>query len=209
MNKERILLSAGAGALGVALVAGVAVAGGATADRTPSTAVAVAGTAGTDRAVADLTAGRFKVPAELVPPAGNVAGSVLAAKGVQVYRCSRAVGATAPAWTFVEPVATLAGFTSRPRRLATAVHFRGPSWQSDQDGSLVEGKAKANSPVAGSIPQLLVEAVRTQGTGVFGRVSFIQRLATSGGVAPGGSCTEGTVTAVPYRAVYRFFVPAA
>lgn len=159
------------------------------------------------------------VPPALIPPAGNVLTATLPAKGVQVYRCTKTTPPTGEptlAWAFVEPVATLAGKTVRftgnvahPDKHVTAVHFRGPSWQSDQDGSLIEGKAKANSPVPGSIPQLLLESVRNQGTGLFGRVTFVQRLATSGGAAPAGTCTEGAVTGVPYRAVYRFFAPAA
>ena len=203
MSKKHVLLPAGIGVLGLALLAGVATTG-------TTAAMAPAGAAASvDRDMADLATGRLKVPAELVPPTGHVPSAVLAAKGVQVYRCTKAAGAAEAAWTFVEPAATLAGTTVRPRRLATALHFRGPSWQSDQDGSLVEAKAKANSPVAGSIPQLLLEATRTQGTGVFGQVTYVQRLATRGGTAPAGACTEGAVTGVPYRAVYRFFVPAA
>lgn len=163
--------------------------------------------------------GDLVVPPELVPPPGNVLAAVLPATGVQVYRCTLTTpptGTPTLGWVFVEPVATLAGKTVRTTgksaqldKHVTAVHFRGPSWESDQDGSLVEGKAKANSPVPGSIPQLLLEAARNQGTGIFGKVTFVQRLATSGGAAPAGACTEGAVTGVPYRAVYRFFNPAA
>jgi hypothetical protein len=59
-----------------------------------------------------------------------------------------------------------------------------------------------------SIPQLLITAKTTRGTGVFGGVTFIQRLATTGGVAPATACTAGQTTSVPYRAVYRFFTKA-
>lgn len=209
--------SAGVAALALGLVA-VSAGAAFSQDRAAAPTVPLAAgapaadTLAADRTMADLSAGRLPVPPELVPPAGNVLSATLAAKGVQVYRCvkteSTPPGNPTLGWTFVEPVATLAGRTGQPRP-ATAVHFRGPSWQSDQDGSLVEGRAKASSPVPGSIPQLLVQAVRNQGTGIFGRVTFIQRLATGGGAAPSGACTEGTVTGVPYRAVYRFFVPAA
>jgi len=142
------------------------------------------------------------VPVVLEPPAGNAVTSVFAAAGVQVYQC------TAGAWAFVEPVATL---TSRPRGPLgphTAVHFRGPTWQSAVDGSLVVAAAAASSPVAGSIPELLLQARSNAGSGVFGQVTYIQRLATSGGVAPAAPCTEGARAAVPYRAEYRFFAAA-
>ncbi len=142
------------------------------------------------------------VPPNLVPPAGNSLSAAFVASGVQVYRC------TAGAWAFVEPAASLTGWAKGTRSAQTTIHFRGPSWESTVDGSLVEARAIANSPVAGSIPQLLLQATTNRGDGVFGRVTYIQRLATDGGVAPAGTCVEGATTGVRYRAVYRFFVPA-
>ncbi|MEH1124265.1 DUF3455 domain-containing protein [Micromonospora sp. CPCC 206061] len=140
------------------------------------------------------------VPANLVPPAGNVPLADFAASGVQVYTC------TAGAWTFTEPAALLAGRAKGIPGPQAATHFRGPSWQSTRDGSLVEARSVASSPVSGSIPQLLLQSTRTRGDGVFGAVTYIQRLATSGGVAPTGACVDGQTSGVPYRAVYRFFV---
>ncbi|MBF9127906.1 DUF3455 domain-containing protein [Plantactinospora sp. S1510] len=138
------------------------------------------------------------VPAALVPPAGNVPSAVYLARGVQVYQC------TGGAWTFAEPAATLTGLGRAGLR--TAVHFRGPSWESTRDGSLVEARAVASSPVTGSIPELLLEATRNRGEGDFGAVTYLQRLATSGGAAPPGACADGATTGVPYRAEYRLFV---
>ncbi|TNH21908.1 DUF3455 domain-containing protein [Micromonospora orduensis] len=37
---------------------------------------------------------------------------------------------------------------------------------------------------------------------MLGNVAYINRLLTSGGVAPAGACTDGETTAVPYGAVY-------
>ena len=136
-------------------------------------------------------------PPELAPPAGNVLSSVYRARGVQVYQCS------AGAWAFVEPAANLTGVAGG--RLRTAVHFRGPSWESTGDGSLVEARAVASVPVAGSIPQLLLQASRNRGVGDFGKITYVQRLATSGGAAPVGACAEGETQGVPYRAEYRFY----
>jgi hypothetical protein len=137
-------------------------------------------------------------PPELTPPAGNVLSSSMGALGVQIYRCA------AGAWTFVEPSASLAGRGPGPQ---AAIHFRGPSWQSILDGSLVEGSVVASVPKAGTIPQLLLRSKANRGTGVFGRVTFIQRLNTTGGVAPTGTCAEGQERGVRYTAEYRFFVP--
>lgn len=143
------------------------------------------------------------VPAAIqVPPGHALAGDFLG-RGVQVYQC------TAGAWVFLEPAANLVGWTKRPANLATAVHFRGPSWESTDDGSLVEARVVASSPVPGSIPELLLQATRNRGDGAFGRVSYLQRLATQGGTAPAGSCADGQTVGVPYQAEYRFFVPVS
>jgi Protein of unknown function (DUF3455) len=44
----------------------------------------------------------------------------------------------------------------------------------------------------GTIPELLVKAIKNRGQGLFGQVDDIQRLDTLGGLAPAGSCTNGT-----------------
>jgi len=132
---------------------------------------------------------------------GNTLTSVFKAKGVQVYGCTDAK------WTLIEPAASLTGITLNPVRVVSALHFRGPSWESPDDGSLVEGTAPVPAPsdTPNSIQQLLITAKTTRGPGVFGDVTFIQRLSTVGGVAPATACTAGATTAVPYQAVYRFF----
>jgi hypothetical protein len=141
-------------------------------------------------------------PAVLAPPAGNSLSSVFRAHGVQVYQC------TAGAWTFLEPAASLTGHSVKPLSYArlSVLHFRGPSWESADDGSLVTATAVANSPVPGSIAELLLKAASNRGTGIFGRVTYVQRLSTTGGAMPTGACTDGATKGVPYTAEYRFFV---
>lgn len=158
-------------------------------------AVGLAGVAGVSYADESAYGPAVVAPANLVPPAGNVLAGTYPAQGVQIYQC------TAGAWVFVEPAASL----QERRGPSSIIHFRGPSWQSVQDGSLVEGAVSASAPVAQSIPQLLLKAKTNRGDGALGKVTFVQRLATSGGAAPAGACTAGAVTSVPYRAVYRFF----
>lgn len=200
MNKRSFRISAGVGA---AALAGVAVSAGVSFAGTPAAAPPVAPAAATQAAAqADgFVGGRLTVPDALVPPTGNVLDSVFKARGVQVYGCTDAK------WTLVEPAASLTGLTLDPVRRTTALHYRGPSWQSDTDGSLVEGMSPVSAPseTPNSIPQLLITAKISRGPGVFGGVTFIQRLATVGGVAPAGACGAGQTTAVEYRAVYRFF----
>jgi hypothetical protein len=195
LKTKNVRLAAGVGATALALVgisAGISFAADTPTDRSSAGAA--------DR----FLGGPSAVPAALVPPAGNTLSSVFKAKGVQVYGCTDAK------WTLVEPAATLTGISLNPARPASALHFRGPSWQSPDDGSLVEGTGPVPAPstTPNSIPQLLITAKTTRGPGVFGGVTFIQRLNTVGGVAPTAACTAGTTTAVSYQAVYRFFKKA-
>lgn len=143
------------------------------------------------------------VPENLVVPPGNTQVAKFAATGVQIYQCTNS------AWTFVEPAASLIGFETAQHKPNLAIHFRGPSWQSTTDGSLVEAKSIATSPVEGAIPQLLLQASKTRGDGVFGKVTYVQRLNTKGGLAPTTTCTDGATTSVPYKADYRFFAASA
>ena len=170
-------------------------------------AATLVGSGSSHAAVDGATSGVFSVgkpiPPNLAVPAGNALTAAFAAHGVQVYQC------TAGAWVFVEPAATLLGQATATRGLQGAVHFRGPSWQSTTDGSLVTAAAVANSPVPGSIAELLLKSTSNRGTGVFGKVSYIQRLSTTGGAAPAGTCSDGQTTGVQYTAKYRFYSPTS
>src|SRR4051812_49185785 len=75
--------------------------------------------------------GSHSVPEAIRVPAGNRMIARMDGKGLQVYQC------TAGAWAFVEPAAAL----DDPHPVA--IHFRGPSWESIRDGSLVEAAAVA------------------------------------------------------------------
>ncbi|AGZ43714.1 DUF3455 domain-containing protein [Actinoplanes friuliensis] len=192
MKTKTVRISTGVGAAALALVA--ISAGSSFADDKPAP---VAPASAADR----FLGGSTTVPAELVPPAGNTLTSVFKAKGVQIYGCTDAK------WALIEPAASLTGITLKPVKVVSALHFRGPSWESDEDGSLIEGTAPKSAPSAtpNSIPQLLVTGAKTRGPGVFGDVTFIQRLSTVGGVAPATACAPGETKSVPYKAVYRFF----
>ncbi|MCZ4606619.1 DUF3455 domain-containing protein [Streptomyces sp. Lzd4kr] len=65
-----------------------------------------------------------------------------------------------------------------------SLHSRGPVWVSAVDGSAVDAAAVATSPKECTIPELLLKATATRGTGLFGGVTYIQRRDTEGGVAP-------------------------
>jgi Protein of unknown function (DUF3455) len=160
---------------------------------------ALIGTAGSSSAApaaalaADSTSSD-SVPAAIRVPPGNRLIAQFDAQGVQVYQC------TGGAWKFLEPVAALGD--PGP----AVIHFRGPSWESIRDGSLVEAATVASSPVPGAIPQLLLQATTTRGAGIFGNVTYVQRLDTAGGLAPTTTCKDGQTQGVPYTADYLFYV---
>jgi hypothetical protein len=151
-----------------------------------------------------------QVPPALVP-AGEKAVERLAARGVQIYQCRSKVdsgGKTVAEWSFVAPEAELFDGDGKP----AGKHYAGPHWEAP-DGSKIIGtvKARADAPSAGAIPWLLLTARSVAGDGRFAKASSVQRINTSGGVAPADGCDSGRIGAnarVNYTADYVLFTPA-
>ena len=146
------------------------------------------------------------IPDTLNPGPNETLAMIVPAKGVQIYECRARKDAAAVEWAFVAPDAEL--FDARGNQIGR--HGAGPYWQAN-DGSRVVGtlKARADAPVAGSVPWLLLSTKGTGPAGSFSKVSSIQRVDTSGGVAPSSPCTPelaGRQARVHYVATYRFFV---
>ena len=142
------------------------------------------------------------VPDRIQPPAGHVPYLTAHAIGVQVYTC--ATTADGPKWQFVEPKAVLYG--DRGEFLGT--HYAGPTWET-KDGSRVKGARVDGVTVdPTAIPWLLLKATPLD-SGRLGQTTYIQRLATRGGLEPAASkCIARTVGQerwIPYTADYRFF----
>jgi hypothetical protein len=119
--------------------------------------------------------------------------------GKQVYDCT----ANGP-FTFREPVAGLLS-----RGVQAAIHGKGPFWASF-DGSRVDGAPAGSAPSPDptkNIPWLKLTGAPTGASGVFSKVTVIQRLDTRGGVAPTGTCTAPKTVAVDYTANYVFWGP--
>jgi hypothetical protein len=146
-------------------------------------------------ATASATPAGAKVPAAIQAPAGNRPVATYPAEGVQIYTCANG------AWTLLQPAAVLSRH-GKP----VALHSKGPVWTSIVDGSTVGAAAAASSPRPDAIPELLLKANLNTGDGIFGKVTYIQRLNTRGGVAPAGTCVTGAQTAVRYSADYAFWV---
>lgn len=147
------------------------------------------------------------VPASITVPDGNQLAFDLAATGVQIYDCKAT--ATGFGWVFRAPSATL----TNPAGEVMAYHYAGPTWQSAKgDGSLVVGaKVAGYTPDPASIPWLLLVAKSHDGHGRFATVTYVQRLYTSGGIAPATGCDAdhvGDVANVDYSATYYFWQAA-
>jgi len=137
------------------------------------------------------------IPPQLAVPSGQrLVATMEVERGSQVYTCANG------AYTLLEPAAVLES------KDQLVLHTRGPEWVSANDGSAVVGSVVASVPKPGAVPELLLKSTANRGTGLFGNVDFIQRLETSGGVAPTGTCTNGSQVAVEYHAQYRFYVPS-
>ena len=145
------------------------------------------------------------VPRTIAVPEGNKVVLVAEAVGVQIYACNAVGGGYR--WDFVAPRANL--YSEQGKLLTT--HFGGPSWQA-RDGSLVVGSVVDRAPAEGTIPWLLLKAASTSAGADGDRLAgttFIQRVATTGGVEPDAAeCdagSAGTTSEVPYTADYYFW----
>ena len=146
------------------------------------------------------------VPDKLKPGANESVAMIVPARGVQIYECrAKKDQVGGYEWAFVAPEADL--FDARGNRIGR--HYAGPHWEST-DGSKILGtlKERADAPVAGAIPWLLLAAKSVGPDGSFSRVTSIQRVNTVGGVAPTAGCSQaaaGTPARINYTADYYFF----
>ena len=131
-------------------------------------------------------------------PAGSRLHSHAFATGVQVYRWDGS------AWVFVQPVANLFANADYTGQIGT--HYAGPTWESNSGSKVVGVRLFGCQPDPTAIPWLRLEAVSTSGPGIFNSVTFIQRLNTTGGVAPTSpGLIVGQTVEVPYTAEYFFY----
>ena len=143
------------------------------------------------------------VSPQLAVPSGQVLLLKALATGVQNYVCSE--GKSGLEWTFKGPQAELTDESGR----AIGKHYAGPTWEAS-DGSKVVGRmvSSADSESRDAIPQLLLASTQNSGSGVFAKVKSIQRLNTTGGLAPKDACQReqlGRLVQSPYKAVYYFY----
>ena len=120
------------------------------------------------------------------------------AVGVQVYRWN------GTGWSFLGPQAVL--YYGDDDTAEMGIHYAGPTWESLSGSKVVATVVDRAFPDPDSIPWLLLKATSSEGPGIFDGVTFIQRLKTTGGNAPGERGDfVGEVVEVPYTADYYFY----
>lgn len=132
--------------------------------------------------------------------AGNGLAFRTYAIGVQVYRWN------GTSWVFVEPVATL--FADARYQGEVGTHYVGPTWESNSGSKVVAARVLNTgcTPDSTAIAWLLLKKVSTDGAGIFSSVTFIQRVNTTGGIAPTAPGSAiGDLKEVPYTAEYYFY----
>jgi hypothetical protein len=147
------------------------------------------------------------LPENIKVPAGNKVALETVGVGKITYECrDKANAAGQTEWVFVGPEAVLNDRSGK----AVGTYFGPPAtWQAN-DGSKVTGTQLAVAPVSPKdIPLQLVKANPAEGKGAMSGVSYIQRLAVKGGVAPMMECSsanKGKREVVKYQADYIFWV---
>jgi hypothetical protein len=129
------------------------------------------------------------VPAALAVPEGNRLAFLLDASGQQIYGCQAT--ATGFGWVLI-------------------AHYAGPTWEALDGSTVVGARVAAYSADPTAIPWLLLSAASHAGQGKMSKVSFIQRLNTTAGLAPTTGCDAdhvGAQSAIDYTATYYFYEP--
>jgi hypothetical protein len=151
---------------------------------------------------------RPDVPDKLKAPAGEEVVLVAHASGWQIYVCQAGTDGQ-PAWTLKAPDAEL----HDAQGAVIGTHFAGPAWKLN-DGSEVTGKpaVRVDAPTPDAVPWVLVTVTVHSGSGLLSRVTTIQRIHTTAGIAPPATeCTAARLNVEiksPYTADYYFYAPA-
>lgn len=142
------------------------------------------------------------LPAAVQVPAGHKVAMETVGVGQITYECRAKKDMAGHEWVFVGPDAKLMSRSGQ-----TVGRYYGPpaTWES-MDGSKLTGTQVAVAPAAaGSIALQLVKANPAMGMGAMQGVTYIQRVATQGGIAPAMMCDGsklGVKQIVNYQADY-------
>jgi Protein of unknown function (DUF3455) len=146
------------------------------------------------------------LPDAVKVPTGNKVAMETVGVGQITYECRDKKDAAGQyEWAFVGPDAALNDRSGKK----LGKYFGPPATWESADGSKITGMQVAVSPAGtGNIPSQLVKANPAMGTGAMTGVTYIQRVATKGGVAPAMACdmaSKGKKEIVSYQADYIFY----
>jgi hypothetical protein len=149
------------------------------------------------------------LPDAIKVPSGNKVALETVGVGEITYECrDKANAAGLTEWVFVGPKAAL---NDRSGKQLGSYYGPPATWEA-ADGSKVTGAQLAVAPAgAGNLPYQLVKANPASSNGLMKDVTFIQRVALKGGVAPASECspaTKGKREIVKYQADYIFWKAA-
>lgn len=145
------------------------------------------------------------LPAAVQVPAGHQVAMETVGVGQITYECRAKKDAAGHEWVFVGPDAKLMGRSGQQ----VGTYYGPPATWASLDGSKVTATQLAVAPGGmGNIPLQLVKANPAMGMGALQGVSYIQRVATQGGIAPAMLCDGskmGSKEIVKYQADYIFW----
>lgn len=146
------------------------------------------------------------LPDTIKVPDGHKVAMETTGVGEITYECrDKANMAGQTEWVFVGPKAVLNDRAGKQ----VGTYFGPPATWQAKDGSKVTGTQLAVAPSSpGNLPYQLVKANPAEGKGAMSGVSYIQRVALKGGVAPSAECTatnKGKQEVVKYQADYIFW----
>lgn len=155
------------------------------------------------------TFSQASLPAPIQVPAGHKVAWETVGSGDITYECKDKAGMPGQTeWVFAGPEAVL-----KNRADQQVGRYYGPpaTWEAN-DGSKLTATQIAVAPSGpGNLPYQLVKANAATGSGDLVGVSYIQRVALRGGIAPADkpctAATKGQKTMVKYQADYIFWKP--
>ena len=146
------------------------------------------------------------LPDSIKVPDGHKLAMQTTGVGEITYECrDKANAAGQTEWTFVGPKAVLNDRNGQQ----VGTYFGPPATWQAKDGSTITGTQLAVAPSSpGNLPYQLVKANPAMGQGRMTGVTYIQRVATRGGVPPAAACAAtnlGLNEVVKYQADYVFW----
>ena len=145
------------------------------------------------------------IPGKLMAPTGDKPTFILRGIGMHIYECAaKADTPSKTEWILKTADAQMSNDFGK----IVAKHYDGSSWAAT-DGSKTSGTVlgTADAPDPGRAVSWQLLKATSSGTGLFGKVKYIQRVATSGGRAPAACkvAEVGKIARIGYMAEYYFY----